>query len=108
MSSALESDRRKSTTSCFVVVFFTHLNASIISALSQINFRSKKFPFRLINRDSTAPYLAILTIILNDVPFSRLRKLKHHDRSLIADMHAIRKDTSAKTEFRVWLFAVAI
>ena len=104
MSSALESDRSKSTTSCFVVVFFTHLNASIISALSQINFRF----LRLKNRDSTALYLAIFTIIFHDVPFSRLRQLKHHDRSLIADMHAIRKDTSAKNEFRVWLFAVAI
>ena len=98
MSSALEFHRRKSITSCFVVFFFTHLNASIISALSQINFRflcSK-------NRDSTALYLAILTIIFHDVPFSRLRQPKHHD----ADMHAIRKDTSAN-EFRAWLFAVA-
>ena len=70
---------------------------------------SNQFRFlRSINRDSTALYLAILTIIFHDVLFSGLRQLKHHDRSLIADMHTIRKDTSAKNEFRVWMFAVAI
>ena len=98
MSSALESDRRKSINKLLCCCFF--------HSFERFNyFRTFSNQFSFPPFDKSGFHRTVLSNINDYFPRCPVLKAKTDEAD---DMHTIRKDTSAKNEFRAWLFAVAI